>query len=258
MKLLRVGYLAPSVVVVLLCTVPYLMGKGVSAERVVEVNPSCGPGTPGFNVNVNANGFKPDDSVKWNLVNSMGQIPLWGYFQTNDTGGFSDVTFMDDVRDDTYKMNFGDNDNNDRNPQPQSPSVSVDITIPCTAGQQPGPSIATADYTASDIVLLSQRFKTGDGAYDNVVGEVKNIGNETAKSVRIDLTTYDNKGDVVGTDFTYSTVETLKPGQKSSFDLLSSKDNFRGMEHYELSLQWRDTAGRDQYVENAQVDKNQK
>ena len=72
-----------------------------------------------------------------------------------------------------------------------------------------------------------------------------------------DLTTYDNNGDVIGTDFTYSTVDTLKAGQKSSFDLQSSKDNFNNMKNYELSLQWRNSDGTDAYVENAQVQKDE-
>ena len=110
----------------------------------------------------------------------------------------------------------------------------------------------------ADVVLLSQRLKIGTGGNNDIVGEVKNLGNDTAKRVRIDLTTYDNNGDVIGTDFTYSTVDTLKAGQKSSFDLLSSKDNFNDMKNYELSLQWRNPGGTDEYVENAQAKKDSK
>lgn len=241
--------------VVILFTITTLLGTVIFAERVVEVNPSCGPAEPGFNVYLNVNGFQPDSTVKWNLVDSQDQIPLYGYFQVNGTGGFNDVTFMDDVRPDNYKMNFAVDDDLS-NPYVDSPRLSVDITIPCAAGQEPGPSIATADYRASDVVLLSQRLKTGDGAYDNIVGEVKNIGNETAKSVRIGLTAYDDSGDVIGTDSTYSTADTLNSGQKSSFNLLSSKDNFDGMKYYELSLQWQGSDGTKEYVDNAQVFKD--
>ena len=56
----------------------------------------------------------------------------------------------------------------------------------------------------ADVVLLSQRLKIGTGGNNDIVGEVKNLGNDTAKRVRIDLTTYDNNGDVIGTDFTYT------------------------------------------------------
>ena len=52
--------------------------------------------------------------------------------------------------------------------------------------------------------------------------------------------------------------DTLKAGQKSSFDLLSSKDNFNDMKNYELSLQWRNPGGTDEDVGNAQGTERQK
>ncbi len=104
-----------------------------------------------------------------------------------------------------------------------------------------------------DVVLLSQRLKKGSGNYNNIVGQVKNIGSTTVDFVKIGLTVYDRNGDVVGTDSIYADATTLKPNQKSSFDIISSKDNFNGMKNYELSLQWRDFIGNDEYVENAQV-----
>ena len=48
-------------------------------------------------------------------------------------------------------------------------------------------------------------------------------------------------------------VDTLKAGQKSSFDLLSSKDNFNALKDYKLSLQWRNSDGTDQYVDKAPI-----
>ena len=114
--------------------------------------------------------------------------------------------------------------------------------------------IATAsDNGGAAMVLVSQRLKIGTGGDNDIVGEVKNLGNDTAKRVRIDLTTYDNNGDVIGTDFTYRPVDTLKAGQKSSFDLLSSKDNFNALKDYKLSLQWRNSDGTDQYVDKAPI-----
>ena len=73
----------------------------------------------------------------------------------------------------------------------------------------------------------------------------------------MDLTTYDKNGDVLGTDFTYASSQTLNPNQKSSFDILSPKDNFIGMNNYELSLHWRNSDGTDGYVDNAQAYKDQ-
>ena len=96
-------------------------------------------------------------------------------------------------------------------------------------------------------------MKQGSGGYNDIIGQVKNIVSDTVEFVKIGLTVYDENGDVIGTDFTYSSPDTLKPSQKASFDLLSEKDNFKGMKNYELSLQWRDADGTDQYIENAQL-----
>jgi hypothetical protein len=57
----------------------------------------------------------------------------------------------------------------------------------------------------------------------------------------------------MGTDFTYTKADTLKPNQKSAFDILLLKDDFGGMESYELSLQWQSSVGTDQYVDNPQI-----
>ena len=98
---------------------------------LVQVSPTCGPADPGFNMVINANGFAPDSNVNWKLVNSKSQIPLYGYFQTNGTGGFNDVTFADDLKADSYKMYFGTDANNDNKFDAGAPTTYANITIPC-------------------------------------------------------------------------------------------------------------------------------
>ena len=98
---------------------------------LVQVSPTCGPADPGFNMVINANGFAPNSNVNWKLVNSKSQIPLYGYFQTNSTGGFNDVTFSDDLKADSYKMYFGTDANNDNKFDAGAPTTYANITIPC-------------------------------------------------------------------------------------------------------------------------------
>jgi hypothetical protein len=98
---------------------------------IVQVSPTCGPADPGFNMVINANGFAPNSNVNWKLVNSEAQIPLYGYFQTNSTGGFNDVTFADDLKADSYKMYFGTDANNDNKFDVDAPTTYANITIPC-------------------------------------------------------------------------------------------------------------------------------
>lgn len=114
-------------------------------------------------------------------------------------------------------------------------------------------SVAETTAPTDDVVLLSHRLKKGSGDYNDIIGQVKNIGSDTVEFIKIGLTVYDKNGDVVGTDSTYADATTLESSQKSSFDIISTKDNFDGMESYELSLHWRDSDGTDQYVENASV-----
>ena len=98
---------------------------------LVQVSPTCGPAEPGFNIVINANGFAPNSNVNWKLIDSHSGIPLYGYFQTNSTGGFNDVTFADDLKADSYKMAFGTDKNNDNKFDAGAPIVFANITIPC-------------------------------------------------------------------------------------------------------------------------------
>jgi hypothetical protein len=124
-------------------------------------------------------------------------------------------------------------------------------------------SNSTSNSTVSDIpngseiVLLSQKLKKASFGLRHVIGQVKNIGPETADYVEVHLTTYNKDGEVIGTAFTFAEPSTLKSGQKSTFEISADTDNFKGMDHYELSLDWlnhRDSA--QGYVEDAQLYKS--
>ena len=112
---------------------------------------------------------------------------------------------------------------------------------------------ATTSNTSEDLVLLSHKLKKGEGDYNDIIGQVKNIGSDTLEFVKIGISVYDKNGDIVGTDSTYAESSTLEPNQKSSFDILSPKDNFDGMDSYELSLSWQTPDGSDKYVDNAPI-----
>ena len=101
------------------------------AEPKVDVSPTCGPAEPGFNIVMNANGFKPNGTVALKFVGSDSKIPLYGYFDSNGTGGFNDVTFADDLKPDHYKLYLGDDTNGDGAFDIGTKLVSTNITIPC-------------------------------------------------------------------------------------------------------------------------------
>jgi hypothetical protein len=108
-----------------------LMLFSAYAEPKVDVSPTCGPHEPGFNIVINANGFLPNSTVSWKFVGSDSMIPLYGYFETNSSGGFNDVTFADDLKEDKYKLYFADDANNDGVFDIGAKRVYANVTIPC-------------------------------------------------------------------------------------------------------------------------------
>ena len=103
----------------------------VFAEPKVDVSPTCGPAEPGFNIVINANGFKANSTVAYKFVGNDSKIPLYGYFETNNTGGFNDVTFADDLKEDKYKLYFADDANSDGAFDIGAKRVYANVSIPC-------------------------------------------------------------------------------------------------------------------------------
>jgi hypothetical protein len=100
-------------------------------EPKVDISPTCGPHEPGFNIVFNANGFKPNGTVAWKFVDTESKNPLYGYYETNSTGGFNEVTFADDLKNGEYKLYFADDVNNDNVFDIGAKRVFVNVTIPC-------------------------------------------------------------------------------------------------------------------------------
>ena len=103
----------------------------VFAEPKVDISPTCGPHEPGFNIVMNVNGFMPNSTVAYKFVTSESKIPLYGYFETNSTGGFNDVTFADDLKEGNYKLYFADDANNDNVFDIGAKRIYANVTIPC-------------------------------------------------------------------------------------------------------------------------------
>jgi len=73
----------------------------------------------------------------------------------------------------------------------------------------------------------------------HVIGEVQNTGDGALWLVKITATFYDSAGAVVATDFTFTMLWILHPGQKSPFDiLLSDIAQSAKVDHYELEISY--------------------
>jgi hypothetical protein len=85
-----------------------------------------------------------------------------------------------------------------------------------------------------DIVILSHSHYI-DGDWLHVRGEVQNTGNTPAEFVKIVVTLYDAGGNVVGTDFTYTQLDAIPPGETSPFE--TGTDHWPNFDHYEIQVQ---------------------
>ena len=114
-------------------------------------------------------------------------------------------------------------------------------------------STSPENSNVAGIVLLSQKLNNASFGYRVLEGQIQNKGNGTVKSVIVTLTVYDKNKGVIGSEFTYPHLRTLKPNHKSTFKMTSSIDNFKGMKYYEISLEWKKTDGSQAYIQNAKI-----
>ena len=109
------------------------------------------------------------------------------------------------------------------------------------------------------IILTSHKYiEKNDSAFDDIVGQVKNIGNRIAESVEIIFTYYDTNGNIVGTDNTYVNIQKLNPGQKAPFSQFMDRNTTIGMTNYEIAIKWNNVDGSEEYIENAEVIREEK
>jgi hypothetical protein len=107
--------------------------------------------------------------------------------------------------------------------------------------------------SVAKIILTKINYKS-DRFSDDIVGQVMNVGNGTAEYVQVIFTYYDKRGEILGSGFTYANQNTLKPGQKSPFNMIVDEETGDDMEAYEVSLSWRNSDRTEEYAENVQIE----
>ena len=108
------------------------------------------------------------------------------------------------------------------------------------------------------IILTSHRYTQtpDDEVFDELPGQVKNIGNGTAEDVSIIFTYYDNSGNAIGNDNTRIYADILNPGQKSSFQGWREISKTPDMAYYDISLSWYNLDGTQEYIQDVNVTKD--
>jgi hypothetical protein len=102
-----------------------------------------------------------------------------------------------------------------------------------------------------DVILLSHKLKKGDRfGLTHLIGQIKNVGNNTVENVEIGLTGYDKNGDVTITKSAFTEPKIIKPNQRATFDNPSYTEDYKEVQSCQLSLKWNSN-GAEQYIENA-------
>ncbi len=94
-----------------------------------------------------------------------------------------------------------------------------------------GPLEAIDEYTVSltaensvslpqQLEIIKPRMSTDELGYTHVRGQIYNRGDNTANYVKIVGSLYDVKGDIIGTDFTFTEHRDIFPEGSSDFDLV--------------------------------------
>jgi hypothetical protein len=76
-----------------------------------------------------------------------------------------------------------------------------------------------------------------DGEWLHIRGQVQNTGTTPAEFVKLVVTFYNASGNVVSTDFTYTTLDTIPAGETSPFE--TGTDYWPNFDYYEIQVQGR-------------------
>lgn len=97
----------------------------------------------------------------------------------------------------------------------------------------------TATPTPNGVLILSHSEAGSDFGNLYVVGEVKNNLSTVVNYVQIVGTFYDSSGLIIDSDFTYTDLDYLRPGEKSPFRLIISNEAVASrIQNYTLSVNW--------------------
>jgi len=103
----------------------------ITAETpIVKIFPDCGA-LNDHKIFFKVNGFSPNGNVHWELIDSKGNIDSYGYFETDEFGGFEEYIITDVIKPDVYILRFFDDKNNNFIKDFNGLEVIINYPIPC-------------------------------------------------------------------------------------------------------------------------------
>lgn len=103
-----------------------------STSPIVKISPECGT-LKDHRINFTVNGFNSNGNIHWEFINSTGVVDTFGYFDSNETGGFNDYIIADDMQPDNYTLRFFDDKNNDYIKDMNGKEIIINYEIPCNS-----------------------------------------------------------------------------------------------------------------------------
>jgi DNA segregation ATPase FtsK/SpoIIIE-like protein len=92
---------------------------------------------------------------------------------------------------------------------------------------------------SNGVSILSTSQYSSEFGYTYIVGEVRNNLEDLVNFVQIVGRFYDSEGVLIDTDFTYTTLDMLRPGEKSPFKLIISDESVaQRIANYTLAVDW--------------------
>ncbi|NQE53084.1 hypothetical protein C5S29_05785 [ANME-1 cluster archaeon GoMg3.2] len=182
-----------------------------------------------------------DELVNGRLYGGTTNVPVYFGHAANDVGWSHDQTAGDGIFSTAGKPG-GKIDELDQmtvrmGVEDASGTVVVADTVLFIGEVPPTPTPTPTGTSTKPEILSHSSYISGLGFFE-VVGEVKNNLPDNIKYVKITATFYDAEKNVVGTDFTYTQLNILKPNQKSPFDLSTYPDKIRPAS-YKLKVSYK-------------------
>lgn len=102
----------------------------VAESPIVKIFPECGA-LSDHKIFFEVTGFSPNGNVHWEFIDSKGNIDSYGYFETDEFGGFEEYIIAEVTKPDIYILRFFDDKNNNFLKDFNGSEVIINYQIPC-------------------------------------------------------------------------------------------------------------------------------
>jgi hypothetical protein len=120
----------------------------------------------------------------------------------------------------------------------EPPTREVDQPIQQQQQEEPQSQLQISNSdNDEDVKLLSSSDYKDELGFFHVIGELENNSPDSQQFIKVTSRFYDSSNKIVGTSFTYTDIDVLRPGEKSPFDIiLNNRDQSDRVRSYKLAV----------------------